>query len=325
MRNGWRAPSGTSAGGVSGGPKHSTSVTAIGRWAIPSTSRITPPTPGVGAAEGLDRRRVVVGLGLQRERHVAGEADDPGVADERRFHERRGDLRRCTRAGRRSATVAERPSSVVIRARNVLWAQCSLHVWASVSSSTSVGSRPSASKWAWMTLSSSGSSASARSLADLDQRVERRARGSATTPATRRCRCRRRGTPARSARTTNVRSPGWRRRGARWRRRGRGRRRRRTRSGGRWRRRDTATPSRDAACISVAGRAVGDARQERHLDAGLRGHRPRCRPAATGRPGSRAATRRSTVVEVAFEEDQVGDGDVDRRGRAVCRAARRRI
>ncbi len=45
---------------------------------------------------------------------------------------------------RRSRGVRVSPVGRVIRARNVLWAQCSLQVWAIISSSTSVGSRPSA-------------------------------------------------------------------------------------------------------------------------------------------------------------------------------------
>ena len=36
------------------------------------------------------------------------------------------------------------------RPRKVLCEQCSLQVWASVSSSASVGSRPSSAKWAWI-------------------------------------------------------------------------------------------------------------------------------------------------------------------------------
>ena len=69
------------------------------------------------------------------------------------------------------------PSAVVMVARNVLWAQCSLHVWASVSSSTSVGSRPRAVKWSRMTTSSSGSRASDRSAPS-------RARASSSRPRT---------------------------------------------------------------------------------------------------------------------------------------------
>ena len=93
---------------------------------------------------------MVVRLGLDGERLALDERDDPGVADECRAHElgpdplggvpeltqQRGDL-----------DTVERDR----RARNVLWAQCSLHVWASVSSSTSVGSRPRAAKWSRMT------------------------------------------------------------------------------------------------------------------------------------------------------------------------------
>ena len=46
---------------------------------------------GVGAAERLDRRRVVVGLGLERDRRAGAVRHDAGVADERRPHERGGD------------------------------------------------------------------------------------------------------------------------------------------------------------------------------------------------------------------------------------------
>ena len=76
-----------------------------------------------------------------------------------------------------SSGVSSVPSSVVSVARNVLWAQCSLHVWASVSSSTSVGSRPTDSKWSRMTVSSAGSRARARSS-------PRRASASSSRPRT---------------------------------------------------------------------------------------------------------------------------------------------
>ncbi len=46
---------------------------------------------GVGAPEGFDRRRVVVGLGLHRDGGAGGEADDAGVADEGAAQEGGGD------------------------------------------------------------------------------------------------------------------------------------------------------------------------------------------------------------------------------------------
>ena len=52
IRRGCSTPSGSSSAGRSGGPKHSTSVTAIGRWAAPRTSRITPPTPVLAPPNG---------------------------------------------------------------------------------------------------------------------------------------------------------------------------------------------------------------------------------------------------------------------------------
>jgi hypothetical protein len=38
--------------GRSAGPKQSTSVTAMGRWAMPNTSRMTPPTPVLAPPNG---------------------------------------------------------------------------------------------------------------------------------------------------------------------------------------------------------------------------------------------------------------------------------
>ncbi len=52
IRRGWSTPSGSGRRRESGGPKHKTSVMAIGRWAAPSTSRITPPTPVLAPPNG---------------------------------------------------------------------------------------------------------------------------------------------------------------------------------------------------------------------------------------------------------------------------------
>ena len=64
---------------------------AIGRWAAPEHVADHAADARVGAAERLDGRRMVVGLGLEGDRRARRERDDPGVADERRAHERRGD------------------------------------------------------------------------------------------------------------------------------------------------------------------------------------------------------------------------------------------
>ena len=71
-----------------------------------------PADSGVGAAERFDRRRVVVGLGLEGDRRAGPVGDDARVADERRPHERRvdgiralaqhGEQRRTLVASRRS-------------------------------------------------------------------------------------------------------------------------------------------------------------------------------------------------------------------------------
>ena len=91
MRRGWSAPSGTLDKGVSGGPKHKD--VGDGDRSVGDAEHVSDHAAdtGVGAAERLDCRGVVVGLGLERDRDVASEADDPGVADERRLHERRID------------------------------------------------------------------------------------------------------------------------------------------------------------------------------------------------------------------------------------------
>ena len=81
-------------------------------------------------------------------------------------------------AARRRSSSAGRawPSLVVMAARKVLWAQCSLHVWASVSSSTSVGSRPCRRKCVWTAASSAGSRARARCVLSSTRRSGSRSR-----------------------------------------------------------------------------------------------------------------------------------------------------
>ncbi len=69
--------------------------------------------------------------------------------------------RSCCISGTTSAPAS--PPSTSMRARNVLCAQCSLHVWASVSSSTSVGSRPTPRKCSTIACSSARSSDRPRS------------------------------------------------------------------------------------------------------------------------------------------------------------------
>ena len=172
---------------------------------------------GVGAAERLDGRRVVVGLGLQGDRRAGDERRrcrrcrrTPTARTARRWR------RWHSRSWREQRRDAPSPSSVVMSARNVLWAQCSLHVWASVSSSTSVGSRPLGDG------SGRGSTAQLRrgrgpaTALDAERGERRRRRGRAPrSPST--CRRRRRagvelGLDRR--RTSSARSSGWRRAGA---------------------------------------------------------------------------------------------------------------
>ena len=108
----------------------------------PCTSRMTPPTPVLAPPNGSTadgwlwvsalRASVVPGDERRRCRRCRR---TPSARTARR-------RRRWRRAAGRAAAARVVPSAAVIAARNVLWAQCSLHVWASVSSSTSVGSRP---------------------------------------------------------------------------------------------------------------------------------------------------------------------------------------
>ena len=147
---------------MSGGPKHNTSVIAIGRWAAPSTSRITPPTPVLAPPNGSTAdgwlwvsalSAIVVPGRYETMPALPTNADRTNGAAMASVHRRS-----TVSSGGRSS-----PVSVTSVALNVLWEQCSLHVWAMVSSSTSVGSRPSATKCCWTASSSSGSRASARS------------------------------------------------------------------------------------------------------------------------------------------------------------------
>ena len=154
---------------MSGGPKHKTSVIAIGRWAAPSTSRITPPTPVLAPPNGSTAdgwlwvsalSAIVVPGRYETMPALPTNADRTNGASMVSVHRRS-----TVSSGGRSS-----PVSVTSVALNVLWEQCSLQVWAIVSSSTSVGSRPSATKCCWTASSSSGSRASARSIADLLER-----------------------------------------------------------------------------------------------------------------------------------------------------------
>ena len=164
MQPGCSTPSGSCVGGRGrSGPKQRMSVTAIGRCAAPITSRITPPTPVLAPPNGSIAEGWLCVSALTASVRAGGERHDAGVADERAAHERRvdrvGGVAQLAQQRRRRAC----RRSVVTSARKVLCAQCSLHVWASVSSSTSVGSRPAARKWAAIACSSARSSDRPRS------------------------------------------------------------------------------------------------------------------------------------------------------------------
>ncbi len=68
----------------SGGATQKTSVLQIGLAPspVPRASRITPPKPGVGAAVGIDRRGMVVGLDLEADVVLVVKPDHAGVVAE---------------------------------------------------------------------------------------------------------------------------------------------------------------------------------------------------------------------------------------------------
>ena len=67
------------------------SVTAIGRWAAPITSRITPPTPVFEPPKGSIAEGWLWVSAFTASVRARGERDDAGVADERAAQERRVD------------------------------------------------------------------------------------------------------------------------------------------------------------------------------------------------------------------------------------------
>ncbi len=88
MRRGWSAPSGSSASGSV--RRAEAQHVGDGDRAVGDAEHVADHAAdaGVGAAERLDGRRVVVRLGLEGDRRARGELDDAGIADECRAHER---------------------------------------------------------------------------------------------------------------------------------------------------------------------------------------------------------------------------------------------
>ena len=311
MRRGCSAPSGSVAGGEVGGPE--AQHVGDGDRAVAGAEHVADHAAdaGVGAAERLDRRRVVVRLGLEGERRRPSTNDTipalPTNAERTNGASIRvGGVAELAQQRRRSRS----PSSVMIAARNVLCAQCSLHVWASVSSSTSVGSRPRAgSGRGWRAARRGRAPAPARRRAaarpsSSRPRIGDRPRRPAASPS-------RDGRPARCVPVPSARSPGWRSRGAAGRRRcvAVAARRELDAPAGR-RRRHRHAELRGGVDDGVGG-DVGDAGVEGDLD-GV-GRRRRARPtwpsAAADRRGSAPRRRRSLVVELAVDEGDVATRD----------------
>ena len=159
-------------------------MTATGRWAAPSTSRITPPTPVLAPPNGSTADGWLCVSALRATVVPSTKATMPALPTN--ADRTNGAATRSVASRSRSRSPGRRsPVVVVISARNVLWAQCSLHVWARVSSSTSVGSRPAARKWSRITCSSAGSSASARSRPTASSPSSSRLRSSTTVAVAR--------------------------------------------------------------------------------------------------------------------------------------------
>ena len=79
---------------VSCGPKHSTSVLAIGLAETPSTSRITPPTPVLAPPNGSMAEGWLCVSTLKKALVRVIEVDDAGVVHEGRAHPGGGNLLR---------------------------------------------------------------------------------------------------------------------------------------------------------------------------------------------------------------------------------------
>ena len=145
VRSGGNTPRGRVSGSVSAGPKHKIFVHAMGRCAAPMMSRITPPTPVLAPPNGS------TALGWLCVSHFNASVR-PGVNEmmpalPTNALRTIGELI-CSVVSRNELMSDFRtlPVVVVMDARNVLCEQCSLQVWAIVSSSTSVGKRPMRTK-----------------------------------------------------------------------------------------------------------------------------------------------------------------------------------
>jgi hypothetical protein len=119
------------------------SVTAIGWCAAPITSRITPPTPVLAPPNGSTALGWLWVSAFSASVRSGVNCTMPALPTKALTTHGAAIVsvawRSCFSSG---ATVVPSPSTM--SARKVVWAQCSLHVWASVSSSASVGSRPAA-------------------------------------------------------------------------------------------------------------------------------------------------------------------------------------
>ena len=105
---------------------------------------------GVGAAVGVDRRGVVVRLDLEADVVLVVEPDDARVVGEDADQPVEAEVWVVALKIVCLSRLSMISPSNSIRPRSVLCEQCSLQVWARVSSSQSVGSRPSAAKCAWI-------------------------------------------------------------------------------------------------------------------------------------------------------------------------------
>ena len=301
---------------------------AIGRWAAPSTSRMTPPTPVLAPPNGSTADGWLWVSALRAIVVPGDERDDAGVADERRAHERRGDACRWRRAAGRAGRPS--PSAVVIAARNVLWAQCSLHVWASVSSSTSVGSRPSGGevvaddgqllgvegqRRARRRGGPGASSSRPRTAIDLDGRGRRRSRGAGRASAGPVVQCSMIGLATRRRSSVSVVRAGRAARCAgRW-----PRRSRRRRAGGRRGRTASAAPSVTPGCSVISMPSPSGTSHVPVCSSGSARNAPsRSRPASSRSPSTNTTSATPTAPSSGDAERRRTGGDGGRPGVGVA-------
>src|SRR5207253_11223883 len=150
--SGCSTPGGSDSGGVSGGAKQNTSVLQIGLAPrpVPSGSRITPPSPVLAPPYGSIADGWLCVSTLKQTLYLSSKRTTPALSSKTLTHQSSAPRRRrisCVAPKMVSfSRLSMRRPSKSICPLSVLCEQCSDQVWASVSNSMSVGSRPSSRK-----------------------------------------------------------------------------------------------------------------------------------------------------------------------------------